>query len=205
MPTKVKVRVSSVDHTTVTSAKGFELNYVVLKGFDEGANKGFKKQFFATKKDGTPTVNAQTADQLAPNDWVELTLDDTSYQNVQTLRKINAPDGATAPDQVSYQEKTSSRSTGGGKSPKAFRTVPQLNREVALDHAIKMVIAKLTTQKNLITMAVKLEDYLVNGVGVPDPKIQSETMPPPGNETPSDAPDPDSHPGPAVDDDDIPF
>jgi hypothetical protein len=202
MPTKVKVRVSSVDHTTVTSAKGFELNYVVLKGFDEGANKGFKKQFFATKKDGSPTVNAQTADQLAPNDWVELTLDDTSYQNVQTLRKINAPDGATAPDQNVYQEKVASRPTGG-KSPKAFRTVPQLNREVALDHAIKMVIAKLTEKKNLIVTAVKFEDYLVNGVGVPDPKIQSKTSPPPEvhNDQSGNTPE-DTNPNA---EDDIPF
>jgi hypothetical protein len=203
MPTKVKVRVSNVDHTTVTSAKGFELNYVVLKGFDEGNNKGFKKQFFATKKDGSPTVNAQTADGLAPNDWVELTLDDTSYQNVQTIRKINAPDGATAPDQAAYQEKTAARTTGGGKNPKAFRSVPQLNREVALDHAVKMLIAKIISKAGLIATATKLEDYLVNGVGQPEPKYQSETMPPPAPEetTPEDEPEARG----TIDDDDIPF
>jgi len=193
MPSIVKVRVSSVEHTTITSKAGKDLNYIVLKGFDEGANKGFKKQFFATKNDGTPTKSAMTADSLSPNDWVEITLDDSSWQNVQSMRTIGAPSGATAPDQAAYQEKAASRpAKGGGKT---FRTVAQLNREVALSQSVRLVVGKAVKIKDMISVATKLEDFLVNGVGVPETK--TETPPPAEPEIPETPVTPS--------DDDIPF
>ena len=94
MPTQVQVKVNTINHTTQTSKAGNELNYVEITGFDSTNNKGFKKRFFSTKKDGTATKNAETADTLKQDDWIELTLDDTSYANVRLPRAIQRPRSA---------------------------------------------------------------------------------------------------------------
>ena len=170
MPTTVQVRVNQVQHTTQTSKAGKELNYVEITGFDAAAGKGFKKRFFATKKDGTATKNAEIADALSNNDWVELVLDDSSFHNVQTVKKIAEPAGMTAPDQS-----TGSASTGPekevnkeawaknapAKTTKAFRSTGQLNREKALDSAIKFNNGMSQDVDAVINIAERFESYLI--------------------------------------------
>ena len=204
MSSKVNVRVTSVDHTTVQSSAGKDLNYVVIKGFDETNNRGFKKQFFATKQDGSPTVNATKADSLNKGDWVEITMDDSKWQNVETLRVINEPSGASAPSTGSASSQSGGNSRGGGGS-KQFRTVPQLNREQALKFSIAALGVNPKATKahvdKLLKLAVKFEDYLVNGFGTAEP-INPVTKP----TEPADTPEPADESGDTYDPEtDIPF
>jgi len=167
MPTNVQVKVNTVNHTTQRSNAGNELNYVEITGYDATNSKGFKKRFFATKKDGTATKNAETADSLNQDDWIQITLDDTSYHNVQTLKKIAQPAGMEAPSQsskASGNPKSSGGKKGGFKKGGEFRTVPQLNREVALNAAVKFVNdgeTKAASIDDVVGIAEKFENYLV--------------------------------------------
>ena len=207
MPTTVTLRVSGVDHTTVRDKNGVDRNYVVLKGYDETNKRGFKKNIFATTKTGEPTQNALNTDSLVANDWVELMLDDSQWENVQTVKKIGTPAGATAPSQTTFNEKAAAapaKSTGG----KSFRTPSQLNREVALRFSTELVCGKVVKIGNIITMSVRLEDYLVNGVGQPTIKTDrnAHCEAPVSSEPPIREPG-DDQPVPVVgpQDDDIPF
>jgi hypothetical protein len=203
MPT-VKVRVSSVDHTTVVSSTGKDLNYVVLKGFDETNNRGFKKQFFATKQDGTtPTVHAQTADTLAPNDWIEIGMDDGKYENVVSIKKIGTPDGSAAPDQAEYKAEHPARTGGPRANPEKESRIA---RAVALKQAVALVVGKVIKIKDLIVTAVKLEDYLTNGVGQPSIKTDQKAQTPPRDDHSAPAQDPPVQDTPTGSiEDDIPF
>jgi hypothetical protein len=114
MPSTCQVKVNTVKHTSQIGKANQTLNYVEVTGYDATNSKGFKKRFFATKKDGTATVNAEIADGLNKDDWCEFLMDDTEWQNVQTIKKIAQPEGLTAPDQGGGGGSASSGSSGGG-------------------------------------------------------------------------------------------
>lgn len=197
----VKVKVSEVSHTTIQSSAGNDLNYVVLKGYDDTNSKGFSKRFFATKKDGSPTQNAQIADGLGPNDWVEVTMDNTSYRNVTSIKKITPPAGSSAPDQTDYKSNTSAPSSGGSKGGSG-RSGDQLNRATALELAVACLASSdnnTPTVNTVIEIAERFETYIVHGTGKPSMTYT------PSNNTPEDAQaeqDPNLE---DVGDDDIPF
>ena len=204
MPSQVKVRVSEVTPTTITSAQGKDLNYLVLKGYNETDSKGFSKRFFATKQDGTATKNAEIADSLQPNDWVEVTLDDSSYHNVQTIRKIAAPANTQAPDQTSYKQNTNAGSVGGSKSGGGSRDAGMLNRATALEAAVKLVTSSdngVSGVNQVIDIATKLETYITYGSGTPSMTMESAGQQPADEQEPVTS-DPDLE---DIGDDDIPF
>jgi len=167
MPTKVNVRINTVQHTSQVSSTGNNLNYVEITGYNETDGKGFKKRFFATKKDGTATKNAETADALNKDDWCEIVLDDTSYKNVQTLKKIAAPANATAPEQTGT---TSASNTVANKMSKAdwakkdSAKNESIARSVALKAAVDFMAGSGETDSEVvIDKAVEFEAYLLNG------------------------------------------
>jgi hypothetical protein len=197
MPTNVKVKVSDVSPTTIQSAAGKDLNYIVLKGYDDTNSKGFSKRFFATKQDGTATKNAEVAETLAPNDWVEVEIDDSSYKNVTRIRKISEPAGGSAPDQTNY--KSNAGSAGGSSSKGSSRDAGMLNRATALEAAVKVAVASpngVPSVNTLIDIAVKFESYIMYGIGEPIMTMDTPASDPEASVNP-DLED--------VGDDDIPF
>jgi len=200
MPTETLVRVSSVDHTSQTSAAGKDLNYVVIKGFDNSTNKGFSKRFFATKRDGMPTKNAELADTLEQNDWIKVEMDDTSYKNVTRIMKVDEPDNAKAPDQTDYRTSSNtSGSVGGSTSKGGARDGGMLNRATALEASVAVSAASpngVGSVKALLDIAVKFEDYITNGFGTPTMTMETTAS------EPEASVDPDLE---DVGDDDIPF
>jgi hypothetical protein len=100
MPTIAQVKVNTVG----TTVRG-NSNMIELTGYDHTNRRGFKKAFFETKKDGGRTRNAEVSDNLKQDDWVEITMDDSSYKNVQSIKVIAQPPGGDVPSQ------------GGGESP----------------------------------------------------------------------------------------
>lgn len=199
MPTKVNVRVNTIQHTSQVSAAGNTLNYVEITGFNETESKGFKKRFFSTKKDGTATKNAETADTLNKDDWIEIVLDDTSYHNVQTLRKIAAPANATAPSQAG--QPVGVGTVAGNKMSKADWALKDkaknesIARSVALKAAVDFMAGAGETDADVvIDKAVEFEAYLLNGRRQPgDENTVTETA---ANGNTVTTP---------VEDDDIPF
>ena len=109
MPSTVQVKVDTVGSTVRGSS-----NMVEITGKDLTNDRGFKKAFFETTKDGARTKNATIADGLSRDDFIEVTLDDSSYKNVQFIKKIAGPSGAS--EQASAAADTGNRGGGGGKS-----------------------------------------------------------------------------------------
>jgi hypothetical protein len=198
MPTKVQVKVNTVNHTTQTSNAGNELNYVEITGFDSTNNKGFKKRFFATKKDGTATKNAETADTLNQDDWIEITLDDTSYHNVQTLKKIQEPAGMTAPSQGST---ASGNPKGSGGSKGGYKGNPAKDKAIARSVALKAAVDFSNPVEDgvdeVLAKAQIFEEYLMGGSTMTVDGEIRETAPN-GNVIQNAT-------TPPVEDDDIPF
>jgi len=182
MPTTVKVKVNTVNHTKAVSQAGNDLNYVELTGFCPDTNKGFKKRFFATQRNGTATPEAELADTLQKNDWVEVTMDDSSYKNVEGLKKIAEPAGMTAPDQE--QKPNTFEGLGTTRQPpKASRTTGQINREKALDAALKYLAIRGVMEghdnaKMTLELAKKFEAYLVTDISHgPKPVVKNTVVP----------------------------
>jgi hypothetical protein len=202
-----------------------------LTGYDATARRGFKKLFFETKKDGGLTKNAETANTLKQDDWVEITMDDTSYKNVQSIRIIAEPAGSNVPSQAggapaSNQAAGGSSSASGGSSKmskaewaaKQAKEALGIARSVALKVGIEAVSAdgKGFTEKKMgqiKKMVTGFTSFLITGdfegklpeVVVP---AVSET---PADKQPGDDQSQDGPPTepPAADDtpidDDIPF
>jgi hypothetical protein len=192
----VKVKVSEVSHTTIQSSQGKDLNYVVLKGYDDTNSKGFSKRFFATKQDGMPTKNAEVADTLQANDWVEVTMDNTSYKNVTGIERISEPSGGSAPDQTTY------KSAGNTGTKGSSRDAGMLNRASALDLAIKAIATSDNGPigtKTIIQIADRFEDYITNGI--PTPSMTMGTK----KEEPKPEPQPELEDANMPSDDEIPF
>jgi hypothetical protein len=196
MPTTVQVKINTVQHTTQTSKAGNDLNYVEITGFDATNNKGFKKRFFATKKDGTATKNAETADSLNQDDWAEITLDDTSYHNVQTLKKIQQPAGMQAPSQASPESGNPGKGNKGGYKPN-----PEKEKAIAKSVALKASVtffagSQEVGAEDIIEMAYKFVEFLT-----PEPAVDGEVR----QNLVETAPNGNTIQTPAPTDDDIPF
>ena len=214
MPTTIQVKVNTIQPTT----RG-QYNMIEIVGLDFTNNKGFKKAFFENKKAGGRTAIAEISDTLKQDDWVEIVQDDTSYHNIQTMKKIGQPAGGSAT--ASQAEGGSGNSSGvdgrasggggGGKKSGNYRSVGALNREVALNCATK-IIAKVvesgfskTIVDSLERLAYRMEAFLVKGSF--DAEVDAVKEP----EAPTDTPVQDPQPGPAENndqtqaDDDIPF
>jgi hypothetical protein len=224
MPSTCQVKVNTVKHTTQNSKKGVQLNYVEITGYDATNSKGFKKRFFATKQDGAATVNAEIADGLNKDDWAEIVVDDTEWQNVQFLKKIAQPEGLTAPDQPGGggTPSGSPRAGGGGAADKMSKeewAAKDRKKEIGVARSVALKAsvtacaadgAKVTTAKmaTIEKLADKFYNFLMGGDfnkkpadniihNVPD-KIQ-----PPADDNNGGAGDGESPPISA--DDDIPF
>jgi hypothetical protein len=162
MPSTVQVRVKNVN----ANAKQGSYDAVEITGYDATNSKGFKKKFFATKKDGSATKNAETAYTLNENDWCEITMDDTSYKNVQTIKKIAQPAGVTAPP----------ANSGGGR--KGGYNNPQKDASIARSVALKAAVdfvggSDSADVETVIEHAKAFEAYLLDK-DVNDPRPDSD-------------------------------
>jgi hypothetical protein len=195
-----------------------------ITGYDHTNRRGFKKLVFETKK-GTDiiTKNAEVANTLVQDDWVEITMDDTSYKNVQSIKKIAQPAGGDVPSQAGGAPASGD---GGSKAAPAKKMSKEewaakdakiaLNeaRAAALLSAVELVSSEeKSITKSAIAAVEKLANrftsFLLNGSfegkpETPAPPEQPTTREPGDDQGTGDSPpDADSSPGP--EDDDIPF
>jgi hypothetical protein len=160
MPNTVQVRINTINPVV----RG-QYNMIEVTGYDETNRKGFKKAFFAEKKDGGITANAANVKPLGQDDWAEFVLDDTSYNNVQTVKACNAPANASAPAQTGGGGGGGAPRSGGGA--KTGRSVAMLNREKALDSAVHLMMSEKITTKSvdqLEKLAYRMEAFLTKGM-----------------------------------------
>jgi hypothetical protein len=169
MPTNVNVKVNTVGQVV----RG-QFNMVEINGYDHSNNRAFKKAFFETKKDNTLTKNAEIANGLVQNDWVCITLDDTSYHNVQSIRKIAEPQGGSAAAAAAPAPAAGggTRANSADKMSKADwaekdrKKEVSVNRSVAVKSAAALFGAKPITKailKAFETLAYRIEAYLALG------------------------------------------
>lgn len=199
---KVKVR-------TISPEVSGNYNYVQITGYDMTNDRGFKKRVFAETRDGSPTAMAKKLNSLTSGDIVEITLDDSKYKNITDVKLLEKGASQSSGGNKGY-------SKGGGSKKGEFRTVAQLNREPALDMAIKVVMADgkaITAKKKeqIEGLAVRFENYLVAGSfdKKPEPVTDNKAESPRAPEeepTTQNEPDPNDAPEPGFDpDSDIPF
>jgi hypothetical protein len=225
MPTNVNVKVNTVGQVV----RG-QFNMVEINGYDHNNNRPFKKAFFETKKDGGLTKNAEIANSLQPDEWICITLDDTSYHNVQSIRKIAEPQGgsaaaASAPVGDAPPAYRPAGGGGGGASDKMSKAdwaekdrkkEVSVNRSVALKAAAALFTGKGATKaivNSLEKLAFRMEAYLALGSfdeQVPA-NVPAEAPAPPTPPAPEKVYDESTGPEPtdvkvaAGEDDDIPF
>ena len=213
MPTTIQVKVNTIQPTT----RG-EYNMIEITGLDFTNNKGFKKAFFENKKNGGRTVIAEISDTLKQDDWVEIVQDDSSYHNIQTMKKIGEPAGGSASPSQSEGRSTGgggggAPSTGGGKKSGNYRSVGALNREVALNCATKIMTKVVengfskATIDSLEKLAYRMEAFLVKGDFDAEVEAVPESAPPAMDPPPPPATQPDlpEDNNQTQADDDIPF
>jgi hypothetical protein len=187
---------------------------VQITGYCHDTGKGFKKQFFATTKDGNATKMAEQAYNFKKGDWISLTLDDSSFKNVTEVKATAQPADFTEDMANSNSNSNSgggykkSYSGGGNKggsqmskeewAAKEARTQASISRSVALQQAVALIAAvgpkKGTDHVELaLDMAKEFYLYLAD---------KSETTEPATNKPASHAQE--NVPAP-TDDDEIPF
>jgi hypothetical protein len=188
---------------------------VQITGYCHDTGKGFKKQFFATTKDGNATKMAEQAYNFKKDDWVSLTLDDSQFKNVTEVKATTQPADFTDDMANSNSNSNSgggykkSYSGGGAKSggsqmskaewaAKELRTQNSISRSVALQQAVALIAAigpKKGTDHKELALDIAKEFYLYLA-------DQSETTEPatskPASDVQEDVPAP-------TDSDEIPF
>ena len=217
MPT-VQVRVNTIN----PDAKQGDYDAVEITGFDQTNNRGFKKKFFSTKK-GTSiaTKAAEAAYGLNKDDWCEITMDDSTYQNVQSIRKIDPPSGAAAPPAGSgggSRPTSSAGASGSDKMTKAewaekdAKKDAAIARNSALKSAVELmkVVGKIKgkdTVKLVLDVAGRFEEYLnppSREPGDEEPETPGRTTSPSGTTLDTTQTEGPVNP-PVEEDDDIPF
>jgi hypothetical protein len=169
---------------------------------------------------------------LKQDDWVEVTMDDTSYKNVQSIRIIAEPAGQNVPSQAGGEQSGGGAPAAGGgtranssdKMSKAEWAAKDTKKElgVARSVALKAAVAAVSSDgkgftggkmKQIVKMAGGFTSFLLNGdfEGKPEADVPAPPPPPPvagPNKEPGD----DRAEGQATDggekapiDDDIPF
>jgi hypothetical protein len=223
MPTIVQVKVNTPGTTTRGNS-----NMIQLTGFDYTNNRGFKKLFFEEKQQGGRTANAEVSDTLSKDDWVEITMDDTQYNNVTNIRKISEPAGAVVPDSTQGKPSGGGGGNPSGGSPAGRGTSDKMSkadwaekdrkketsvaRSVAIKSAAVLFSGKGATKAivdSLEKLAYRLEAYLMKGDFDADLAAEPEPIaaPPANTSTPIDSGgSPEGAGGsPGPEDDDIPF
>jgi hypothetical protein len=197
---------------------------IEMTGYDATNRRGFKKVFFETTKDGKRTRNAEVSDGLKQDDWVEVTMDDSSYKNVQSIKVIAEPAGQDVPAQGGGGNApgTSQRNHSSDKMSKAEWAAKDRKKEVSVSRSVAVKSAALLfTGKgatkaivdSLEKLAYRMEAYLLKGAFDADLDAEPVELPPapeqPATQT-TPAGQGDGAPinedgGNAPDDDDIPF
>jgi hypothetical protein len=196
-----------------------------ITGYDHTNRRGFKKLVFETKK-GTDTItkNAEVANTLKQDDWVEITMDDSSYKNVQSIKRIGQPADGDVPSQGGggggTSPGTSQRNHSSDKMSKAEWAAKDAKKEmgVARSVALKAAVSAVSADGKGFTK-VKLEQikkmidgftsFLLNGdfegkPEVPTPQVPADKQP--GDDQNSEPPAVDAPEIPeGPQDDDIPF
>jgi hypothetical protein len=210
------VKVSNVG----TIVRG-DKNMVEINGYDLTNNKGFKKAFFETKRDGGRTKNAEISDGLSQGDFIEVTCDDTSWANVQFIKKIAEPaGGASAPDMgTAPAAGGGTRANSSDKMSKAEWAAKDAKKEIGVARSVAIKSAALmcsgtaaAPSKKLVEtmekLAYRIEAYLLNGdfnadlAAVVEPEVSPKVetaSPAEGNQAEG------AGPASGSQDDDIPF
>lgn len=212
MPSQVNVKVSNVG----SIVRG-DKNMVEINGYDLTNNKGFKKAFFETKRDGGRTKNAEISDGLQPGDFIEVTLDDTSWKNVQFIKKIAEPaGGAAAP---SSAPAGSGNPTGGGSSERMSKEEwaekdRKKEASMARHKAVQTAAAFCAVEDKASTagmvaamekLTFRIEAYLLTGDFDADLKAVVEPKTPTAPASNDDGQSEGGQTSPPAADDDIPF
>lgn len=212
MPSTITVKVSEVGSTV----RG-DFNMVEIKGQDCANGKNVTKTCFETTKSGDLTKNAQIAQNLSGGDFVEMLLDDSSYKNLKTIKKVSAPAGGMASPSSGGGSSRGSYSGGGGSSDKMSKAEwaekdrkkeVSMARHKAIQCSVEMLPEGPPTKKVIDSMeklAYRIEAYILKGDfnaeldAEPEPAVaQTGNDDDPGNTGEgSDVPSPE--------DDDIPF
>jgi hypothetical protein len=190
-----------------------------MTGYDHTNNRGFKKLFFETKKDGGLTKNAELAQTLQKDDWVEVTMDDSSYKNVQTIRKIAEPAGGAAAA-ASGPAPSSGGGGGNDRMSKAEWALKDAKKELSMARHKAIEASAIIAGGKGISKAVvdsieklapRLTAYILTGdfagevVEPTLPKKETPADKEPGDEQGTDTGAAAGAPGPSPEDDDIPF
>jgi hypothetical protein len=152
---------------------------IEMTGYDATNRRGFKKVFFETTKDGKRTRNAEVSDGLHQDDWVEVTMDDTSYKNVQSIKVIAEPAGQDAPAQGGGGGGGGQRSSGGGGgggsdkmskaewAAKQAKEAQNIARSVALKAAVEFANTSTAPSAKAVSamekLSYRMEAFLVKG------------------------------------------
>lgn len=171
MPTTYQVRVEHID----TEAKQGSYDAIELTGYSLTDNDVFKKKFFSKKKDKvTATKQAETAYKLNPGDWCEITLDDSSYHNVSSIKQIAPPAGAnqapasapTASSQAPAARRRQAQSASDKMSKEEWAAKDRAKEESMARHKALVVAnenSKVGTAPDvIIAQAKEFELYLLN-------------------------------------------
>jgi hypothetical protein len=197
MSEQVKVVVSKVWHQD--DAKGTE--WVYISGRNTADNSGYQTRTFAQYK-GKATKTAEALDALNAGDYVLLNLKQNGkFLNLQSVVVLtetppaDTSDGGSAPSGAP-------KSTGGGGyqkkgsmskaewAEKDAKKESSIARSVALKAAVDYVNCDESGPQDVIDIAVKFEEYLLNGLRQPGDEQPAKT----DADVPAD-----------VEDDDIPF
>lgn len=207
MPT-VQVRVNTIN----TNVKQGKYDAIQITGFDRTNHRGFVKKFFSTKKGtSTATKAAEAAYGLNKDDWCEIIMDDSEFENVISIKKIADPDGGAAPPANAGGRRSAAgpgNPTGVGSSAKMTKAEwaekdrkkeAAIARNSSLKAAVEFmkVIGKVAKKDNVdlvLDVARRFEDYLL--IDNKQPGDEQGVAEPPA---PSDA---NVH---QEEDDDIPF
>lgn len=214
MPSTINVKINTITPSTRGDKNGNE-----IAGYDTTNNKTYKTFVFELKQDGSPTVAGQVVNTLSPGDWIECTVDDTKWKNIQNLKKISQPAGAQAPTSggASSGGGNNRSSGGGGKADgmsKEEWALKDLKKEISISRqsALKAAVNSCAADGKTVTkakmeqiekMSLRMEAFLLTGAFDGDVSTAAAVAdtPKPQTETPASTEGPTSGPG----DDDIPF
>lgn len=216
MPSNNTVRITTVGEIEKTSKAGKNLQYVQITGYCHDTKKGFKKQFFATTQDGKATKMAEQAYGFSKGDWVNITMDDSSFKNVTQILAADQPadfdesmtqgGGGNSGGGGGYQKKSYG---GGGKNQmskeewaaKDAKKEASIARSVALKEAVNLMgVVGVKKGDNNVDRALSIAKEFV--LFLTNTSETAEPASPPANNRPADQ-TPAGDPGPG--DDDIPF
>ena len=215
MPSKLHVKVKSVETTTRGQFNGFE-----IIGYDATNEKAYKNFVFEKTQKGELTKVAEVVQTLGNGDWIELTVDDSKYKNITFCQRSNEPAGFQEPTNTGSPSNGGGggRSSGGGAKPgsmskeewaaKDQKKATDVARSVAVKTAATLFVGEKLVKKTVETLeklALRMEAFLLTGDFDGDVSTVAAIADTPKAEEADDSTPPAPEAGDPGQDDDIPF